>query len=57
MSLFFKFLSDIDECNRQNLNTCEGKCLNNDGNYTCSCDYGFKIENFSKCVKGINYNF
>ncbi|CAN6721484.1 unnamed protein product [Malus baccata var. baccata] len=32
---------DIDECKVPKLNTCKQKCINTEGNYTCSCHKGY----------------
>ncbi|KAM0890650.1 hypothetical protein ACQ4PT_026904 [Festuca glaucescens] len=46
---------DIDECHPQNnpLYPCNGKCVNTDGNYTCSCPSGSRSDDAKiyKCVK------
>ncbi|CAN6721485.1 unnamed protein product [Malus baccata var. baccata] len=32
---------DIDECKVPELNTCKQKCINTEGNHTCSCHKGY----------------
>ncbi|XP_068314169.1 wall-associated receptor kinase 2-like [Pyrus communis] len=32
---------DIDECKDPDLNTCKEKCINTEGNHTCSCHKGY----------------
>ncbi|KAB2629693.1 wall-associated receptor kinase-like 16 [Pyrus ussuriensis x Pyrus communis] len=32
---------DIDECEVPELNTCKQKCINTEGNHTCSCHKGY----------------
>ncbi|CAN6583313.1 unnamed protein product [Malus baccata var. baccata] len=32
---------DIDECEVPELNTCKQKCINKEGNHTCSCHKGY----------------
>ncbi|CAN6721481.1 unnamed protein product [Malus baccata var. baccata] len=36
-----KCKDDIDECEVPELNTCKQKCINTEGNHTCSCHKGY----------------
>ncbi|GFN75037.1 fibrillin-2-like isoform x23 [Plakobranchus ocellatus] len=43
---------DVDECSRYKSKVCaHGRCVNNDGSYTCVCSSGYtQADNKSKCV-------
>lgn len=48
------FYSDINECEEQT-NSCEQKCVNKVGGYTCECLDGYSMQNGS-CKIG-NFHF
>ena len=40
--------TDINECDSNN-GGCEHNCINSDGSYTCTCDNGYDVVNFTNC--------
>ena len=45
LSLNFTFVhADIDECS-EGIDGCAQICTDMDGNYTCSCDPGYRLGN------------
>ena len=40
-------ISDTDEC--LTLNTCEAKCINTYGSFTCDCNTGYQLVNQTHC--------
>jgi len=41
---FLFFLSDKDECQTRDLNSCVQRCDNTDGGYVCSCVDGYELD-------------
>ena len=40
--------SDIDECSEQ-VDECDQNCHNNEGSYSCSCNFGFTLNDELYC--------
>ena len=41
--------TDINECDVDNIDCIYGNCVNTDGSYTCSCNYGAQLRQANDC--------
>lgn len=49
--------SDINECERSDLCSPHGECLNTDGSYQCICERGFSVSaDGRRCEGEASYN-
>lgn len=46
--MYYLFI-DVNECD--NYGTCDQKCINNAGSYTCSCQSGYNLDDDKKTCK------
>ena len=44
--------TDINECTTYN-GACDHTCTNTEGSYTCSCNFGYQLENDGHNCTGI----
>jgi len=44
--------SDINECERSDLCSPHGECLNTDGSYQCICERGFSVSADGRTCEG-----
>ena len=40
---YYRLLADINECQSGTLNTCQQKCTNTEGGFSCSCNVGYVV--------------
>lgn len=50
--LLMSLLSDINECERSDLCSPHGECLNTDGSYQCICEQGFSVSADGRTCEG-----
>ena len=41
---------DIDECFDEDHNNCTQLCYNTEGSYSCSCQDGYYLQDYYKCL-------
>ena len=46
---------EIDECSINN-GGCEHNCTNTDGNFFCSCDFGYIQDGMFNCLGELSYH-
>ena len=39
----YHLLADVNECLSGTLNTCQQKCTNTEGGFSCSCNVGYVV--------------